>query len=313
MKVVIFGGSGFLGSFVADQLTASGHDVTIFDINHSPHLLPKQKMVIGDMMDKNKVSDILAGKDAAFNFAGIADIGFAKENPYDSLTINYVGNLNILEACVKHRIKRYLFASTLYVYSALGSIYRVSKQACELTIEAYAERFGLKYSILRYGSLYGPRANNTNWIYSTLCQAFDQKKIIRAGDGGEIREYIHVTDAARLSIKAMQPEFENQCVIISGSQSIKIRDLMVMIKEMFNNDIKLEFVENTNDSHYEITPFNFRPKLAKKIEDVSYIDLGQGLLDLIYTISDGRNETKAHSSGPSRNKMTKAVKTKKTK
>ena len=68
---------------------------------------------------------------------------------------------------------------------------------------------------------------------------------------------------------------------------------MVMIKEIFGNAIKLEFLENTNESHYEITPFHFRPKLAKKIESSSYIDLGQGVLDLIYTIAD--EETKLDS------------------
>jgi UDP-glucose 4-epimerase len=290
MKVIVFGGSGFLGSFVAEQLTQEGHAVTIFDLKPSVFLTAKQKMLVGDILDKEKVAEAIKGQDYVFNFAGIADIGYAYDHPYETLNVNIHGNLNILNACVAHKVKRYLFASTLYVYSKLGSYYRASKQACELTIEAYAERNDFKFTILRYGSLYGPRANKTNWLNRVLIQALDQKKITRHGDGEEIREYIHVLDAARLSTKAMGDEFENQYVIISGNQSIKIKDLMVMIKEMFGNTVELEFKESNEGSHYEITPYNFRPKLAKKIEDTSHIDLGQGLLDLIYTLADEKSD-----------------------
>lgn len=285
MKALVFGGSGFLGSYVADQLSESGHEVTIFDLKTSPYLKKNQKMIVGNIVDQEKVSSAIAKQDVVFNFAGIADIDFARHNPYETLHTNYVGNLNILNACVANKVKRYLFASTLYVYSSLGSFYRASKQSCELTIEAFAEKLDFKYTILRYGSLYGPRAHQTNWISKILHQALREKKITRCGDGDEIREYIHVTDAARLSVKAIGKEFENEYVIISGNQSIRIKDLMVMIKEMFNNTVNLEFSESTNDTHYEITPYNFRPKLAKKIDDSSHIDLGQGVLDLIYSIA----------------------------
>lgn len=293
MKIIVFGGSGFLGSFVADELSRLGHDVSIFDVRPSQYLQKNQKMCVGDILDAKKVDKAVKGMDMVFNFAGIADIGQAKENPYDTLYTNFVGNLNILNACNSQHVKRYLFASTLYVYSSLGSFYRASKQSCELTIEAFAERFNLKYTILRYGSLYGPRASSTNWITQIIHQALEEKKIFRAGDGEEIREYIHVIDAARLSIKAMHEEFENQYVIISGKQSIKIKDLMIMMKEMFHNTIELEFKENVNDTHYEITPYNFRPKLAKKIDDSTHIDLGQGILDLIYSTAEEKNKLDA--------------------
>jgi UDP-glucose 4-epimerase len=293
MKIIVFGGSGFLGSYVSDELTAAGHDVVIFDARPSDFLQKNQKMITGDILDAKKVDNAVKGMDIVFNFAGIADIGIAKDNPHDTLYTNFVGNLNILNACISQQVKRYLFASTLYVYSSLGSFYRASKQSCELTIEAFAERFNLKYTILRYGSLYGPRANKNNWITQVINQALDEKKITRLGDGEEIREYIHVVDAAKLSIKAMQNEFENQYVIISGKQSVRIKDLMVMLKEMFHNTVQLEYKESTNESHYEITPYNFRPKLAKKIDETTHIDLGQGILDLIYQIAEEKHKLDA--------------------
>ncbi|MCA9405515.1 MAG: NAD(P)-dependent oxidoreductase [Candidatus Omnitrophica bacterium] len=286
MKILIFGGAGFLGSHVADFLSEQGHDVTIFDLKKSEYLQKNQKMVVADMTDQAQVMNAVKGQDIIYNFAGVADINFAKDNPYETLTQNFIGNLNILEACVKSNIKRYVFASTLYVYSALGSFYRASKQSCELTIESYADHYNLDFTVLRFGSLYGPRASESNWVYRILSQALEKKKMVREGDGEEIREYIHVHDAAKLSAKILEKDYRNQYIIISGNQSIKIKDLLVMVREMLNNSVDIEFIEGKNDHHYEITPYNFRPKLAKKISDSGYIDLGQGILDLIYNIAD---------------------------
>ncbi|MDD2752850.1 MAG: NAD-dependent epimerase/dehydratase family protein, partial [Candidatus Omnitrophica bacterium] len=75
MKITVFGGSGFLGSYVADSLTQRGHDVTIFDLKRSDYLLPKkQKMVVGNILDEKAVSRAVKGADYVYNFAGIADL-----------------------------------------------------------------------------------------------------------------------------------------------------------------------------------------------------------------------------------------------
>jgi len=284
MKVVVFGGSGFLGSHVADALTSEGHDVTIFDLKPSPYLQDKQKMIIGNITDKKAVEKAVKGCDVVYNFAGIADIGEAKEKPVETVEINILGNTIILDACRKHKIKRFVFASTLYVYSEAGSFYRSSKQACELIIENYNKVFGLPFTILRYGSLYGPRADEKNWIYSILKQALTEGKITRYGDGEEVREYIHVGDAARISVDILSKEFENQYAIISSHQQIKIKDLLMMVKEMLGNKIKIEYLPSTSDLHYEVTPYSFNPKIAKKIISKYYLDMGQGMLHMLREI-----------------------------
>jgi len=286
MKIIIFGGSGFLGSHVADYLSEHNHEVTIFDIKASPYLKAAQEMVIGDILDADAVNKITKGADAVYHFAGIADIDQTKDIPYQTIQTNILGTANVLEACRINNVKRFIFASTVYVYSEAGSFYRATKQACELLIECYHKKYNLDFTILRYGSLYGPRSDKSNWIYEILAQALIEKKIIRKGDGNELREYIHVYDAARLSVKIISEEFKNQYVIITGQQSIQVKNLMVMIKEMLNNEIDLVFVKKEDDSHYEITPYNFRPKLAKRIIDSSYVDLGQGILDLLNELHD---------------------------
>lgn len=284
MKVIVFGGSGFLGSHTADALEEAGHEVVVYDLKPSPHLRPSQTMIVGDILNEKKVNDAVKGCDVVYNFAGIADIAEASQKPLDSVKNNILGNAIILEACRKADIKRFVFASSLYVYSKAGSFYRSSKQACELITENYNEIFGLPYTILRYGSLYGPRADERNFIYKIIKKALTDGKIVREGDGEEIREYIHVYDAAKRSAEILQDDFINQYVIITGDQQMKVKDLLFMIKEMLDNKIEIEYTTPIATDHYEITPYVFMPKVAKRIVSKTYLDLGQGILKCIQSI-----------------------------
>ena len=284
MKVVVFGGSGFLGSHVADALIDAGHSVTIYDIKASPYIRPGQAMVLGDILDEEKVVAAVSGCDVAYNFAGIADLEEAIRKPLESVRYNVLGNSIILEACRQADVKRVVYASSLYVYSKTGSFYRSTKQACELLIENYHEVFGLPYTILRYGSLYGPRADEKNFIYKVIRQALTEKKIIRPGDGEEIREYIHVYDAARCSVDILSDAFKNEYVIITGHQQMKVKDLLTMIREMLDNSVDIEYRTPEFGYHYEITPYTFAPKLAKRMVSLTYLDLGQGILKSIQSI-----------------------------
>ena len=288
-KAIVFGGSGFIGSHVADALVDQGYKTTVFDIKKSPYLSTKLNFVLGDILEKDAVEKAVSGNEIVYNFAGQADIDMAASNPLETITTNIIGNTNILEACRKHNVKRFIFASTVYVYSNVGSFYRCSKQSCELITESYSKMYGLDYTILRYGTLYGPRSGSKNWLYAALQQALEQKKITREGDGGEAREYIHVYDAAILSLKILDEEYANQCVMITGNQKICVKELMSMIKEILNHEVELEFVPIDEEQHYEITPYNFSHKLAKRIIGKHYIDLGQGILDLLNEISASKH------------------------
>lgn len=280
-KAIVFGGAGFLGSHVADALSAAGHQVTIYDLSPSPWLRTDQKMVVGDILDADAVHQAIDGCDVVYNFAGIADISEASRRRLDSIRCNILGNATILEACTTLHVKRYIFASSLYVYSKAGSFYRSTKQSCELIIENYHEAFGIPYTILRYGSLYGPRADRNNAIANMLREALTSGAITREGDGEELREYIHIYDAARYSVNILANEFENQHVIITGNQQMKIKDLLLMIRELLDNRIDIRYVTPTDTSHYEITPYTFAPRIARRLVGSSYLDLGQGILSCI--------------------------------
>ena len=284
MNITVFGGSGFLGSHVADVLTERGHNVLIFDKIKSQYLKDNQTMVVGDVLDETAVEKAVTNADVVYNFIAMADIDEAWKNPVGTARINVLGNVHILEAAQKAKVKRFVFSSSIYVYSDSGSFYRSSKQASELFIEDYQKAYGLDYTILRYGSLYGPRANEHNGIFKMLKQALIEKEITREGDGEEIREYIHVHDAAKLSCDILKDDYQNRSLIISGNTQIKIKDLLVMIKEMLKGDVKISYVPAKYKEHYEITPYVFNPKVAAKISNNEHLDMGQGILDILSDI-----------------------------
>jgi len=281
-KALVIGGSGFLGSHVADALSESGYEVYIFDKLESLYLRDKQKMIVGDILDIDAVRSSIYGCNYVFHFAGIADIQEAQINPIETVKNNILATTYILDACLNSKVLRFIYASSIYVYSEQGSFYRSSKQASELLIENYSEVYNLPYTILRFGSLYGKRANHFNYIYNTIYQALTQGKIIRKGDGKEIRDYVNVLDAARACIKVLEDEYYNSYVMITGTQTIRVADLLKMIKEMLNNSIEIEFSDEKMLGHYDITPYSFKPRVAKKLILDYHYDLGQGILDCIY-------------------------------
>jgi len=283
-KVLVTGSSGFIGSHVADALDGENYRVILFDSVPSNYKTENQEEFIGDILNPGDIETAMKGCDVVFHFAAQADIGISSNIPTSTITANIIGTQNVLEAARKHKVNRFLFASTIYVYSELGSFYRVSKQACEKIIEEYQREFDLNFTILRYGSLYGPRANEFNFISKVLIQALKNKKIVRRGDGNEMREYIHVKDAAQLSVDALDDKYKNKHLIITGNQSIKVKDLLIMIEEIFGGEIEIEFGDEEEMHHYEITPYNYKPQIAKKITPVTYHDLGQGLMDQIYDL-----------------------------
>ena len=295
MNVIVFGGSGFVGSHVADALSQAGHKVRVYDIRRSEYLKPTQEMIIGDILDEERVAEAIKGTDVVCNFAGITDIKEASNKPVETIKYNILGNTILLEASRKEKIRRFVYASTLYVYSNSGSFYRCSKVACEHYIETYQKQFGLDYTILRYGTVYGTRADMRNSVYRYITNAMTEGKIAYFGDGNEIREYVNVLDAAKASVEILDDEFRNEHVIFTGHYPMKVNELFTMIREIMKKDIKIEYVKPKSEDpmdHYAITPYAFIPKVGKKYVKHYYTDMGQGLLLCMQEIFDKLNNNK---------------------
>ena len=137
MKCLVTGGSGFLGSHVADELTKKGHTVIIFDLKKSKWLKLNQKMIVGNMLNYRQLNNALKKVDYVLHFAGLSDLNKALNKPIETIKFNILATANLLKLSLKNNIKRIIFASSIYAISSQGGFYRCSKRAAEDYIEEY--------------------------------------------------------------------------------------------------------------------------------------------------------------------------------
>ena len=284
-KAVVVGGSGFIGSHTADCLSDNNYQVIIFDREKSNYLRQDQIMVVGDILDNELLVKVIKGADVVYNFAAIADLNQAVDKPLKTANINIIGNLNVLEACRINKVKRFVYASTMYVYSREGGFYRCSKQSSVHYVEEYQKSYGLDYTILRYGSLYGPRADNSNGIYRIVENALKIGKIQYKGDIESMREYIHVEDAALTSVSILDEAYKNESVILTGQEPMRVYQMLQILGEILGYEKdSIEFLEESYEAHYVRTPYAYQPKLGKKFIPPVHVDLGQGILQVVSEI-----------------------------
>jgi UDP-glucose 4-epimerase len=286
-KVVVTGGAGFMGSHTADELTRRGYHVLVFDQTESPWLHSDQEMMIGDVLDPKSLAMAMKGARYVYHFAGIADIEESRSRPVETMNLNVMGASLVVEAARQSGVERVIFASTMYVYSPFGSFYRASKQAAETIIEAYQQEYALDYTFLRYGSLYGPRAQDWNGLRKYVQQVVEGGQITYAGTGEEKREYIHVYDAARLSVDVLDDKHRNRAITVTGSQILSSKEMMDLIFEIAGkkSDIVLTDTERKG-YHYNLTPYRYTPKQAFKLVPSEFIDIGQGILELVEELQE---------------------------
>ena len=291
-KAVVLGGSGFLGSHVADHLSSNGYEVTIFDNVRSKWASKNQNMIEGDILDFKNLNEAIKGSEVVYNFAALADLNEAIKEPLKTVNINILGNVNALEACRIQKVKRFIYASSIYVYSREGSFYRCSKEASESYVEEYFKSYGLEYTILRFGSLYGPRTDESNGLRRVIKSALDTGMLSYDGDPSSMREYIHVEDASLASVRALEEEFKNESVVLTGHEPMKVMDMLLMLCEILGlPESSVSFSNKEYAGHYIRTPYTYKSKVSKKYIPSMHVDLGQGLIQLIEEIksedSDG--------------------------
>ena len=231
-KIVIIGGSGFLGSHVADYLSDQKYQVIIADKKKPEELKKNQTFHKLDLNKKINFRSLLNNSLAVFNFAAIADIEDANKKPLETVETNVLSLVRLLKECVKFKVKKFILASTVYVSGNHGGFYKASKLASEVYLREFNKIHGLKYCILRYGTLYGPRSDISNGLHALIKESLKKKKIIYSGNPNSMRDYIHVKDAARISGRVIKKDFDNKTLIISGPQSYKITDILNIISEI---------------------------------------------------------------------------------
>ena len=229
--------------YLTEELEHRGYDVTVVDINE-----PKgsSNFIKCDITNDKDLEETFSNRyDIVYNLAGLANIDEANRHPLKTMQLNVVSNLKILDLCVKHKINRYLYASSAYAMSEKGSFYGISKLASEKITEEYEKKHGLTFNIIRYGSVYSEKEFDNNYIYNLVKQAVTTGEIVHSGDGKEQREYIHAADAAKLSVDILEnEEYKNKHIILTGTHKVKRIDLFNMICEILGDDITIKLLKS---------------------------------------------------------------------
>jgi UDP-glucose 4-epimerase len=280
MRTLVTGSSGFLGSHLVDELLRRSHEVIAFDLQAAPWPTSAHQAV-GDVRDTEELTAAMEGIEAVFHCAAVADLDDARTDPRRAVDINVLGTLAVLEAARRVGASRFMLASSVYVYSQGGSVYRTTKQAAEGLVEDLSREWGLRSTILRFGSLYGPHADANNAIARLTRQAVLDGRIDFWGDGTEVREYIHIQDAAALAVDALDPLYTDQSLHITGNERMTTRELLETINEIMGGGLQITLRDEPFTGRYRLTPYAYREGVGRKMVGSTYVDLGVGLLEAI--------------------------------
>ncbi|MGH2857413.1 MAG: NAD-dependent epimerase/dehydratase family protein [Solirubrobacteraceae bacterium] len=254
MRVLVTGGSGFIGSHVVDRLRAHGHEPVIYDLRPSPwHRagdgVEPVETVLGSITDREALERALHSCDAVAHLAAVADVNDVHAEPEDAERVNARGTVAVLEACRRAGVKRVIYASTIWVYSDTESdvvdedtllpppshLYTSTKLAGELYCKSYQELYGIDYTILRFGIPYGPRAREAAVIPAFVNKALRGEPLTLSGDGMQSRRFVYVEDLAEGVAAGLADVATNRVYNLVSDENVTIKRIAELVQEIVGN------------------------------------------------------------------------------
>ncbi|MCX5778169.1 MAG: NAD-dependent epimerase/dehydratase family protein [Elusimicrobia bacterium] len=250
MKILVTGGAGFIGSNIVDELVNRGHSVAIVDNLSSgkkKNINPRARFYKADITDAPAIDKIFKKErpEIIEHLAAQIDVRKSVADPGFDAKVNILGTLNILESGRKYGVKKVIFSSsggTIYGdcgkkppnESARGnplSPYGIGKYAIEFYLNFYAELYGIKYTILRYANVYGPRQDphGEAGVVAIFAQRMlGNDSILIFGNGSQTRDYVFVKDVVDANIRALT-RGDNEIINIGTGKLTSVRDLARMM------------------------------------------------------------------------------------
>jgi UDP-glucose 4-epimerase len=257
VKVLVTGGSGFIGSHVVDRLLARGHEPRIFDLVPSPYHGEDVETLVGDLCDAHDARSAVAGCNAVVHLAAMADVDEVAKDPGRTDTVNVRGTHVLLDASRAAGVQRFVYASTIWVYgdaagpeavdedTGLGlpkHFYTATKVAGEMYTASYGELYGLEWTILRFGIPYGPRARPAAVVPAFTAKALAGQPLTIAGDGTQSRRFVYVEDLADGVALALAPAAANRVYNLVGRENTSVRSIARTVRDIVG-DVKIVHVD----------------------------------------------------------------------
>lgn len=267
MNILITGGCGFIGANLVKFLAGKNYPIKVLDNLSAGNkkylddmrLSSFPELIIGDITDKNAVTEAVTGTEAVIHLAAHASVEESLQNPREMWEVNVNGTLNLLEACRQNEVTRFIFASSSAVQGDPAlfdqskilqplSPYGASKLAGEALCSAYYYSYGVKTIALRFANAYGPCSEHKPSVTTRFIQwARENKPLIIYGDGNQARDFVHASDicqAIYLSLVALDSEvpvhesFGGVLQIASGEETT-INHLVQLIMKLAGKELAI--------------------------------------------------------------------------
>jgi UDP-glucose 4-epimerase len=253
-RVLVTGGSGFIGRRMVRALVAAGHDVTVADLHRFPDsTIPS---VVGDLCERETLERAVEpGLDAIVHLAAVTSVLESVTDPMRTYDVNVGITARLLERARQHQIRTFLFASTNVVVGDVGqqviservalhplTPYGATKAAAEMILGAYTRCYDIHGAALRFANVYGPgMAAKDSFIPRLMRAARDGAGVQVRGDGTMLRDVVHVDDIVRGMFIAWRASHDGPLIIGSG-QSVSVNEMVETARRVTGKPIPVEHV-----------------------------------------------------------------------
>jgi UDP-glucose 4-epimerase len=272
-RVLITGGAGFIGSFIADQLLNEDvEEIVLIDNlirgsrNNVPNTISsgKVKLIEGDIRDRSLLDDLFQNVDYCFHMAALR-INHCAADPRQALEVMFDGAFNVAEACVKHKVKKIIAASSASIYGTADTfptredhhpynnhtLYGAAKVANEGIFRSFHDMYGLAYNAMRYFNVYGPRMDIHGKYTEVLIRWYhlikENRQPVIYGDGKQTMDFVYIEDVARANILALKADASDEVFNVASGIETSLEELCWLLLEIMKSNLKAAYVPVPDD------------------------------------------------------------------
>lgn len=267
-RILVVGGAGFVGSHLVDELLKTGvKEVVVYDnlfrgsLENLESALRDPRVSVyphgGDILHEDILNKAMEGMDGVFHLAALWLLQ-CHEYPRSAFEVNVRGTFNVIEACIRNKVRKLVYSSSASVYGNAvelpmtedhpyenNTFYGATKIAGEHMLKSLGHRYGLEWNALRYMNVYGPRQDYLGAYIAVMMKILDNVdrgvQPVVYGDGTQQYDFIHVLDVARANIRAMESDTKAGCYNVGRGAGTSIKELSELLLELTGSGLGIRY------------------------------------------------------------------------